>query len=103
MADKKLTIKKPQKVEEKTAEPIKQEPVNPPQKTTAELEIPQTKEVTVTPRTAVFQDGIIPSTPGHRIIIANANQFRHEVEHDPPEAKHKAVISPDDNKVLRGN
>ena len=54
-------------------------------------------------QTAVFKDGIIPSTPGHKIIVANANQFRHQEEHDPLPSKHKPVISADDNKVLRGN
>ena len=113
---KKLTIQKP-KIEEPTAEPKKpvpvpaaspapQEPaihVTPVQRTTAELEIEQSKERTDAPHTAVFKDGIIPSTPGHRIIIANANQLRYEQEPQQPEAKHRAVISPDDNKILRGN
>ena len=54
-------------------------------------------------KTAVFKDGIIPSVPGNQIIVANANLFRHKEEHDPVPAPVKAIISGDDNKILRGN
>ena len=54
-------------------------------------------------KTAVFKDGIIPSVPGNQIIVANANLFRHKEEHDPVPTPVKAIISGDDNKILRGN
>ncbi|MGD0535912.1 MAG: hypothetical protein ABR999_10830 [Methanoregula sp.] len=88
---------------EKTVTPASVTPATQPAKSPQPDIVVPPKVVPVGPRTALIKDGIIPSTPGHSIIIANQNVFRHTEEHGTPAATHKAVISPDDNKVLRGN